>query len=127
MAEVLLRRLSGERFDVYSAGLRPTEIHPLTHEVLSELGLDTTALRAKGVKQFIGKVTVHYAIIVCEQTAAECPRIYPFALQTLYWPFEDPAAFEGSRSEQLRKFRDVRDQIDARLHAWVAELGAWTP
>ena len=76
MAEVLLRRLSGERFDVYSAGLRPTEIHPLTHEVLSELGLDTTALRAKGVKQFIGKVTVHYAIIVCEQTAAECPRIY---------------------------------------------------
>lgn len=124
MAEVLLRRLAPERFMVHSAGLRPTEVHPLTHQVLRELGLDTTHLRSKGVNEFLGKVTVNYAIIVCEKAAESCPRIYPFALNTLYWPFEDPAGFDGTRGDQLSRFRETRDGIDARLHDWLSELEA---
>lgn len=39
-------------------------------------------------------------------------------------PFEKPAAFEGSQAELLDRGRVVRDQIDARLHDWFAELSA---
>jgi len=48
--------------------------------------------------------------------------LYPLALQTLYWPFEDPVAFEGSPEAQLERFREVRNKIEDRLRAWVAEL-----
>jgi arsenate reductase len=124
MAEVLLERLAGDRFEVHSAGLQPTRVHPLTHEVLRELGLDTSTLHSKSAKQFLAKFTVRYAIIVCEKAAKSCPQLYPFATETLYWPFEDPAAFVGSTREQLERFRFVRDQVDARIHAWLSELGA---
>ncbi len=121
MAEALLRAHAGERFDVYSAGLRPAaEVHPLTLQVLKERGVDTSRLRPKGTDVFLGKVTIRYAIIVCEKAAEACPHIYPFALQTLYWPFEDPAAFDGSAEERLQKFREVLDAIDSRVRAWAA-------
>lgn len=55
-------------------------------------------------------------------TAAQCPRLYPFAQQVVYWPFEDPAAFEASLAEQLETFREVREQIEERLVAWLKEL-----
>jgi arsenate reductase len=122
MAEALLRRQAGDRFEVLSAGLEPTEIHPLTLRVLDEIGLGTTPLRAKGLGTYLAKVSVQYAIIVCEKTQAQCPRLYPFAQKTLYWPFEDPAAFHGSPDATLRKFREVRDQISERLMAWESEL-----
>ena len=123
MAEALLRHFAGERFDAYSAGLRPAaEVHPLTLRVLEENGIDTKGLRPKGTDLFLGKVSIRYAIIVCEKASQACPRIYPFALQTLYWPFEDPAVFEGGASERLRKFREIRDQIESRVRAWISEV-----
>lgn len=122
IAEAMLRRHAGDRFEVVSAGLEPTEIHPLTLRVLQEEGIGTQDLRAEGLDRYMAKTTVRYAIIVCERTQAMCPRLYPFAQQVLYWPFEDPAAFDGPPAEQLEKFREVRDQIEARLLAWLSEV-----
>ena len=122
MAEALLRHHAGDRFEVCSAGLEPTEIHPLTIRVLEEAGIDTSALAAEGLDTYMAKVSVQYAIVVCERTQAQCPRLYPFARETLHWPFEDPAAFRGTPGMQLNKFREVRDQIETRLEAWLSEL-----
>ena len=122
MAEALLRHHAGDRFEVCSAGLEPTEIHPLTLRVLEEAGIDTTALAAEGLDAYMARVSVQYAIVVCERTQAQCPRLYPFSRETLYWPFEDPAAFRGTPDATLRKFREVRDQIESRLLGWISEL-----
>ena len=40
----------------------------------------------------------------------------------MHWSFEDPAKFEGSEEEKLTKFREVRDQIQARIREWLASL-----
>ena len=124
MAEALLRRYAGDRFDVFSAGLQPRSIHPLTLQVLSEIGIDTGTLRSKGVDEFLGKMSIHHAIVVCAKAQQSCPRLYPFALGVLYWPFEDPAALDGSPEEKLAKFREVRDQIDDQIHNWLRGMGA---
>lgn len=121
MAEALLRALAGDRYEVHSAGLEPSRVHPLTVQVLQELGIDTSSLRSKGVETFLGRTRPHHAIIVCERAAASCPRIYPFAAETLTWPFDDPAAFAGTGEERLAKFRAVRDQIAARLEDWLSQ------
>ena len=119
MAEALLRKHAGDRFDVVSAGLEPTSVHPLTIRALNEVGVDLSSHRAKGLDGILGKATFQLAIIVCERTQTSCPHIYPFALQRLYWPFEDPVAAQGTEEQQLQKFREVRDQIEARILEWL--------
>jgi protein-tyrosine-phosphatase len=32
-----------------------------------------------------------------------------------------PAAFEGTEDEKLAKFREIRDQIEGRVQAWLEE------
>jgi arsenate reductase len=44
--------------------------------------------------------------------------------QRLFWPFDDPAAAAGSEASRLAKFREVRDQINDRILAWLEELRA---
>jgi arsenate reductase (thioredoxin) len=119
MAEVLLRRHAGERFDAVSAGSQPTEVHPLTRQVLQEIGEEVGELRAKPLGEFLGKAQVHYAFIVCEEGEDSCPRVYPFALRCERWPFPDPLSVHGTPEMQLLAFREVRDAIDRKLRAWV--------
>jgi arsenate reductase len=85
-----------------NAGLEPTAVHPLTVRAMNEVGLDIAGQQAKGLDGFLGKSTVQIAIIVCESAQKNCPRIYPFALPRLYWAFEDPAAANGTETEQLK-------------------------
>ena len=121
IAEALLRDIAGDRFEVLSAGLEPTEVCPLTREVLSERGIDVRMLRAKGIREFIGQVRVDYAIVVCEAIEVNCPRVFPFALQTLHWPFPDPATVAGTLDTQRSTFRRVRDAIERKVQTWVSE------
>jgi arsenate reductase (thioredoxin) len=121
MAEAILRTRAGDRFEVASAGLDPKGVHPLTVQVLSEAGFDTRGLHSKSASEFLAKASVRFAIVVCEQANQQCPRIYPFATRTLYWPFDDPAAFVGPATETIEKFREVRDQIAAHIDQWLAE------
>lgn len=121
MGEAILRHLAGDRFEVHSAGMEPKGVNPLTIKALQEKGIDTGGLNSKSTMEFLGRVRVHLAIIVCESAQKSCPRIQPFATQTLYWPFEDPAAATGTEAERLAVFRRVRDQIETRIVSWLAE------
>jgi len=121
MAEALLRSHAGHRFEALSAGLEPTEVHPLTRQVLREIGIDPSGLRAKGLRDFMGKVKVRHAIVLCEETERGCPRVFPFALETLHWPFEDPAQAAGGPDLQLARFRRVLREIEVCICTWVDE------
>ncbi len=121
IAEMLLRRYAGDRFQVSSAGFEPTDVHPLTRQVLTEVGIDPSSLHAKPTSDFMGKTRIKYAIIVCPREELNCPRIFPFALRTESWPFDDPARYEGPSELQLAAFRRVRNQIDARIRTWLEE------
>lgn len=120
MAEALLRHHKPERFEVFSAGLHPSEINPLTIKAIEELGIPMQDHHAKALKSFLGK-NFHFLITVCDRAEKECP-IFPGVSTRLAWPFEDPAAFEGTEEAKLEKFRQVRDQIEAKIVAWVEGL-----
>ncbi len=122
MAEALLERYGGEYFEVYSAGLEPGVIHPLTIQVMEEIGVDMGGRYSKGLNQFLGKVHFGYLITVCDRADQKCP-IFPGMGARLHWPFEDPAAFEGSETEKLAKFRQVRDQISQKVVDWLHDSG----
>jgi arsenate reductase len=120
MAEALLRRHGGDRFEVFSAGLEPKGINPFTRQVMAEQGYDLAGQRSKDVFEFLGKVHFGHIITVCSNAEARCP-IFPGIAYRLHWPFDDPAAVEGGDEAKLAAFRRVRDQIEARILAWLAE------
>ena len=125
MAEALLRKQAGDRFDVYSAGLEPTQVHPYAMKVMAEIGIDMAGHRAKGVKEFHGTMNPAYVIIVCEKTRQQCPTAFPATGATIIaWPIDDPAGAVGGEEERLGKFREARDQIEARIKAWLDALGS---
>jgi arsenate reductase len=122
LAEAILRAKAGDRLDVASAGLEPTCVHPLTIRALEEVGLPVAALRSKSASQFLGKASVRHAIILCPTAQASCPRIYPLATETLYWPFEDPTSIQGNDEARWQAVRHVRAVISARIDRWLHEL-----
>jgi arsenate reductase (thioredoxin) len=124
MGETLLRHIADDRFNVYSAGTDPKGINPIAAQVLNEIGVSTEGVRSKHVSEYLGKQTFHYVIIVCDSANDSCPRVWPGLLNRLFWPFDDPPAFKGTDEDCLEKFREVRDEIHARLKRWVGELEA---
>jgi arsenate reductase (thioredoxin) len=123
MAEAFLRRYGGDTFEVFSAGLEPKGINPLTIQVMAEIGFDLSGQTSKGVNEFLGKVLIQRLITVCDQAEKNCPTMWPGVNQRMHWSFEDPAAFEGTPEEKLAKFRAVRDQIKAKILSWLDEQG----
>ena len=126
MAEAFLRRRAGDRFEVHSAGLEPRGINPFTVRVMEEIGYDLSGQRAKDVTKYLGRDHFGYLITVCAHAEEHCPKTFLGVSKRIHWPIEDPAAFEGSEEETLEKFRQARDEISARIEAWLEELGAST-
>jgi arsenate reductase len=121
MAEAFLRKYADQFFDVYSAGLEAKSIHPLTIQVMDEIGVDISGQTSKNVKVYLGKVLFQYLITVCDEAEKNCPTVWPGVNVRLHWSFEDPAKYEGSDEEKLAKFRQVRDQIQAKIRTWLVE------
>lgn len=124
LAEALLRHRAGDRFDVHSAGLDPRPVHPLVADVLRERGLETTSLEAKRIGAFLGRRSVRWAVIVGEPEEPECPKIFPFAAQTVRWPVANPTTTTDSPEAQLSALRRTRDEIDGHLREWLSQVAS---
>jgi arsenate reductase len=122
MAEALLREYAGDRFEPFSAGLVPAGVNPFTERVLREIGIDTSRLRSKPFREYMGKMHFGYLITVCAEAEKNCPTTFPDIGKRLHWFFEDPAAFSGRDEEKLAKFRQIRDEVAERIRTWLAEM-----
>jgi arsenate reductase len=114
MAEGLLRHLAGDRYDVFSAGTSPKGLHPLTIEVMNDIGIDVSQQRSKTVQEFESQ-KFDYVITVCDRAKQNCP-IFPEA-EPINWGFDDPA--EARPEEQQKVFARVRDEILQRLRLFL--------
>jgi arsenate reductase len=118
MAEGLLRSFGGDRFDVVSAGTKPSAVRPEAIAAMSELGIDISSQRSKHVREFDGQ-HFDYVITVCDHANESCP-IFPDDTERIHWSFPDPAAVEGSDMERLAAFRRVRDTLAESFRAFIA-------
>jgi arsenate reductase len=117
IAEAYLKDMAPDRFEVYSAGLYPQPIHPLVYPVMEEEGIDLGSQTPKNIDIYLGRQPFDYIIIVCQEGEAECPRLYPFALQVERWPLPDPE--EVTDEIMIQAFRRTRNQIKTRLNDWL--------
>ncbi len=115
MAEALLNYLKGDKYEAYSAGVKPLGLNPYAVKVMKELGIDISMHRSKSVSEFYG-VSFDYVVTVCDQAKEACP-IFLGGKKYIHKSFEDPSQFKGNEEEILSKFRAIRDQIKD----WIKE------
>ncbi|MDD5583913.1 MAG: arsenate reductase ArsC [Candidatus Omnitrophica bacterium] len=117
MAEGFLKSLAGDKFDAYSAGMRPTRLHPLAVKVMQEAGIDISKYRSKPAAEFLNQ-KFDYVITVCDNAQQTCP-VFPGTYETIHWDLEDPAAYQGSEEEKLLLFRKIRKEIKRYILAFA--------
>ncbi len=113
MAEGILRHLMGDKFEVFSAGTRPSVVNPMAIKVMAEIGIDFSGHRSKSVEEFQG-MNFDFVITTCDAAREACP-VFPGKARRLHWSFNDPAEAEGSENEILSAFRKVRGEIKRRI------------
>ena len=115
MAAAILRHLAGRRIYVESAGVRAGDTDPFAVAVMEEIGIDLSRHRP------IALSDVHdtsFDLIVtlsppAHHKALELTRTVPAEVE--YWPMVDPTGAEGNREQRLNAYREVRDQLTARI------------
>ncbi len=121
MAEGMMRRLAGDRFEVHSAGAEVTQVRPLAVRAMAEIGVDVSEQESKTLERYLGE-PFDYVITVCNAANEACP-IFPGAKNRLHWSFEDPAQANGTEEERLEVFRKVRDEIRERIERELLSEG----
>lgn len=117
MAEGLLRHMAPDKFEVYSAGVNPTQLNPLAVKVMTEIGIEISMQKSKSVMEFIGQ-KFDYVITVCDNARQTCP-VFPGKYEKIHWDLEDPAQAQGADDGKLVVFRNIRDQIKTKIVEWL--------
>ena len=114
MAERLFRRAAGDRHDARSAGSEPgSGVHPQVIEVLAELGIDAS----DHVPRKLDAEALEWADVAVSACSDEvCPAVP--GLRQIRWPLRDPQYLP------LEQVRPIRNEIERRVTALVAELDA---
>jgi arsenate reductase (thioredoxin) len=112
MAAALLYHHAQGRVRVRSAGSAPAEtINPAVIAVLAELGLDLT----KEYPKPLTREAVKAADVVITMGCGDACPVFP-GKRYLDWDLTDPAG------RPVEEVRPIRDEIDARVRALLAEL-----
>ena len=120
IAEYLLREKGRGRFEVHSAGAKPTgRVNPLALWVLKDrFNIDASDARSKSWDEF-KRVPLDCVITVCDHAKASCP-LWPGKPILAHWSSPDPASVEGTEEEKKRAFVDVALQIARRVELLCA-------
>ncbi|MBW3639607.1 MAG: arsenate reductase ArsC [Actinobacteria bacterium] len=112
MAAALLEHRSGGRILVRSAGSAPTsDVNPVATTVMAEIGLDLSSAYPKPLTT----EAVQASDVVITMGCGDACPVFP-GKRYLDWQLDDPAG------QPLEVVRRIRDDIDARVQALVAEL-----
>jgi arsenate reductase len=109
MAEGLLKHITKNAYEIYSAGTKPSIVRPEAVKALAEIGIDISDNRSKSVDEFAGE-EIDYVLTVCDNAGKNCPY-FPAKTKLVHHSFADPAKVEGDEETRLNAFRQIRDEI----------------
>lgn len=122
LAESALNRLGAGKFTAFSAGSFPKgNVHPYALELLERQSYPTAHLRSKSWDEFAapGAVPLDFVFTVCDDAAGEACPIWPGEPMTAHWGLPDPAAVDGSETEQRLAFADTLRMLHNRISVFV--------
>ena len=114
MAEGFLKAYYRDKYESYSAGLQPSKLNPYAVQVMKEIGIDISDQYSKSIEEF-QDIKFDFVITVCDKAKEACP-FFP-GEKILHKGFNDPAKYYRAKQENLKVFREIRDQI----REWIKE------
>jgi arsenate reductase (thioredoxin) len=123
MAEAWTKRLKGDQFEAYSAGVKPKGVDPRAIKALAEKGIDISGWKSKDVDA-LGDTEFDYVVTLCDNAREACPY-FPAKTRLTHKGFDDPpklAEEAGNEEEAMAQYRRVRDEIKAFVEALPAGL-----
>ena len=122
MAASLFKHYFGRTY-VGSAGVRKGELDPFAVAAVDEIGLDISKHHPMTFEELDDWEGLNFDLIVTLSPEAHHKALdltRTIAADVEYWPTPDPTPTEGSREQRLDAYREVRDQLAARIRARFA-------
>jgi arsenate reductase (thioredoxin) len=114
IAERLLRARHPDEHQARSAGSDPAVgVHPEVLQALRELGIDA----GDHVPRKLDAELIEWADVVVSTCGEEACPVTPPGTRRIYWNVPDP------KGKPLKRVREIRDEIDARVEELAAQLG----
>ena len=121
MAEGMLRAWGGDRFEASSAGTEATRVRPEAIAAMREIGIDISGQTSKTLEPYLG-ADFSWLITVCDQARESCPTL-PGVRRQAHWSIDDPSGVDGEEASRLAAFRAARDDLSARVRAFIDSAG----
>jgi len=127
MAAGLFRELFGKTIYVGSAGVQHGgELDPFAVAAMAEVGIDISRHKPHTFEELDELEGLNFDLIVtlspqAHHRALELTRTSAATVE--YWPTHDPTAIEGSREQRLGAYREVRDELMARIRERFGRSG----
>jgi protein-tyrosine-phosphatase len=120
MAAALFAQIFGRAIYVDSAGVRQGELDGFAVSVMAEIELDISRHKPITLEELEEDEGRNFDLVVtlapeAHHRALELARTSGVDVE--YWPTADPSAVEGNREQRLDAYREVRDQLLARIRA----------
>jgi protein-tyrosine-phosphatase len=118
MAAGLLQQMFGKTVYVGSAGVQKGELDPFAVAAMEEIGIDIARHKPITFEELDELEGLNFDLIVtlsppAHHRALELTRTKSAEVE--YWPTMDPTATEGNREQRLGAYRELRDQLMARI------------
>jgi protein-tyrosine-phosphatase len=118
MAAGLLREMFGANVYVGSTGVQKGELDPFAVAAMQEIGIDISRHKPMTFEELEDLEGLNFDLIVtlsppAHHKALELTR--KIAAEVEYWPTLDPTVAEGNREQRLGAYREVRDELMARI------------
>jgi arsenate reductase len=119
IAHGLLKDMANSYFEVFSAGLYPSQVHPISITVMEEIGIDISSHTSDHVDNYIDK-EIDIVITVCDNANDACPT-FSENVKRIHWSIDDPFKNWNFDLNQWGAFREIREEIRLRLLKFIEE------
>ena len=120
MAAGIVKHDFGDRIETWSAGTDPKGVSRLAVMVLDEIGIDISGETSEHVNKYTDMI-FDYVITLCDDANENCPLFFG-GVNRLHMGFPDPPHSNDPTPENLRKFREVRDQIRTEMKGFFSRV-----
>ncbi len=113
MAEGWAKKLKGDKYNFWSAGIETHGLNPYAVEVMAEAGVDISGHTSDNANDL--GVALDVVFTVCGHAHETCP-VFSGAPRLIHVDFDDPpklAKEAKTKEEALGYYRRVRDEIRA--------------
>ena len=118
IGEGLMRHLAGDKYEVFSAGVEPSRLHPMSILVMQEIGVDIGHQTYDDVNDYLDS-GINIIISVCDHAAQTCPT-FPGDVQRVHWSLKDPFHGWDVDESKLPDYRKTRDDLKQRIQGFLS-------